>query len=652
MTRTLLDQDVIRIKTLLWGMLIAFSFLGFMLWRIQVSQGDHYKQNLKRQSVRRVRLPGTRGRILDRSSNVLADNRPSYCIAVYPEELRQSGPQRRIIARIRSCIDQLSTRLELPSTLTAEEIAVHLKKRKPLPLLVWRDIDYRSLARWAERAPSIPGADIHIETVRVYPQKLTGCHVLGYVGRAVFEQEEEDRFHYYVPEMEGKSGVEKQYDEFLRGQAGGYLVRVDASGYRYEDTQLNKHIRKSSSGQDLILSLDIHVQHLAEEALGDDVGAVVIMDPRSGDVLAMASSPRFDPNLFLPSMSVERWNALIQDPEKPLFNRTVAGNYAPGSVFKPVVALAALENQKVLPSDLYHCPGAFMLGHIRFKCAHKTGHGQINMQQALAYSCNVYFYKVGLQAKRKAIYYMAYALGLGQKTGIGLDYENGGLLPNDSSMRIRQHRGWSAGDTLNFSIGQGSLTVTPLQMAVITSAIANKGVVYKPRLVMGMKHVDDTAFRPIPVQTRIDMNWSEASIDLVRQGMRDVIMAPYGTGKAAKVPGLTMAGKTGTAEFGPKGHAKYRGWMIAFAPFDDPRYAVAMVIDEATSGGTTVAPKIKQLMTGLFKRGASKVEGQESTSREAEALYFSTFGFRPPPSWGKPSDLRLSSTQGQGGAPG
>jgi len=600
-----LDSELVRIRIVLAGMIAAFLLLAAGLWRVQVAKGERYQEDLVRQSVRRVRLPGIRGRILDRQGRVLADNRPSYCIALYLEELRRPGGWSRTIDRVELLTDRLAQVLEIPRAVAREEIATHIRKRLPLPLLAWRDVNSDVLARFAERASGVPGVDIHVEALRTYPYGELACHVLGYVGRAEFVQDEDVPYHYYLPEMAGHSGVERKMDGVLRGEAGGRLLRVDVSGFRHEDLAQ----RDPKSGSDVVLSLDLRVQRAAEDALGGNPGSVVVIDPNTGDVLAMVNRPAFDPNRFVPAISQAEWDALVRDESNPLLNRAVAGAYPPGSTFKPVVALAALENNLATPNTAFDCPGYFDLGNARFRCWTRGRHGLLTMHDAIQYSCNVYFYRLGMQCGHDAIYHMAAALGFGKETGITLSHEVAGLLPSDGWMRRVYGHGWRAGDTCNFSIGQGSLLVTPLQLALAISAIANGGHLYQPRLVTAVKDPASGDVREIPPQLAHELHWSETSIRTVREGMRDVVMAPRGTGRLAYLEGLTYAGKTGTAEYGKKEEGKKRGWMVAFAPYDQPRYAVAMLMEEAMTGGVTVAPRMRDLMAKLFNLEPAKVQG-------------------------------------------
>lgn len=599
------DDEFLRVRLVLAVMLLMMVFLGGWLWHIQVTRGPRYEEDQNKQSMRRVRLPGVRGRLYDREGRVVADNQPSYTISIYLEELRQPGPWDRTIDRVESLISDLDRILGVPSSLTRQDIKNHIRRRLPLPLIAWRDLDERAMARFAEQAGRIPGVDIQAESTRFYPfHKLAG-QTVGYVGRADIEQDEEEPYHYYLPEVTGRSGLEKSLDDYLRGEAGGRLLRVDVTGYRRYDFKQ----REPKPGQDVMLTIDMRAQELAEKVLGNDPGAVAVLDPRNGDVLALASNPGFDPNDFIPGISSARWRELNEDPHTPLLNRAVAGGYAPGSTFKVVTALAGLESGRCNPNDVYNCPGYFQLGRATFRCWYHPGHGAVTLRRAIEQSCNVYLFHVGLAAGPERIYEMARRMGLGAKTGVDLDFEIAGLVPNEAWKRSEMHDGWRDGDTCNMSIGQGALVATPLQMAQVAGLVANGGRMYRPRLVRGVRDFGDGTFVMQPPELEREMHWDPADIDLVRQGMRDVVNGERGTARRVALPGITVAGKTGTAEFGRKEDRKRHAWMIAFAPFEAPRYAVALLVDEGLSGGETAAPRVRELLQGLFAPASAEGRG-------------------------------------------
>ena len=576
------EADLLRTRVVMIGMLLALAFLAVVLWRVQVVHASQYRSDLERQSIRRVRLPGTRGAIYDRNGICLADNRPSYCIAVYVEELRRPGRWHATVEAVQEVLGQVGAELGLEAALDDDAIRAHIRRRLPLPLLVWRDIGTATLARWAERRQPFPGVDLYIEPVRHYPRGPLAAHVVGYVGSLDIERDPANPYHYYLPEMEGKVGIEEVRNDVLAGSTGGRLIRVDASGFKHDEVGE----REPGRGEDIYLTLDARLQEAVEDALAGEVGAVVVMDPRNGDVLAMASSPDFDPNVFSPRVSSEDWQRLTDDPRRPLYNRAAAGAYPPGSTFKPLVAIAALENRQASGSTTFDCPGFFALGNVRFHCWRRSGHGTIGMRKAIEQSCNAYFCQLGLATGHERIYHMADAVGFGHKTGVAVDFEVPGLLPGDEWKRRHRHDAWRSGDTCNLSIGQGALLATPLQMAMFTAALANGGRIYRPRLLL-------ESGTPQPIA---DLAWSRGTLEIVRGGMLDVVEAETGTGKRARVEGMRMGGKTGTAEYGPRDARKKHAWMIAFGPFEAPRYAVAVVIEDAMSGGRNAAPRIRAII--------------------------------------------------------
>ncbi len=581
-----------RLRLVLIGFLAAIGFLAVQLWQIQVLRASEYLTSLDRQSIRRVRLPGIRGRIFDRHGRCLGDNRPLYCLAIYTEELRQRGRWSRTIDKVDGVVGELAAVLGAERQVTREDIAQHVRRRLPLPFLAWRGLDEKGLARWAESDLAFAGVDVYVEPERVYPFGLRASHVIGYVGRSDPADTGENPYHYYLPEMEGKEGIEKTADRRLRGRAGGRLIRVDASGFKYEE----KGDREALSGENVHLTLDMDIQIMAEDLLDNQPGSVVVLDPRNGDVLALASAPVFDITAL---QSKESWRALLADPGRPLINRAVAGLYPPGSIFKPVIAMTALVSDRVTPSTVISCPGYYQIGNQTFRCWAHQGHGDLTMRKAIEQSCNPYFIDVAIRTEYRRIYHMAEAIGFGQRTGIELGGESPGLLPDDEWKRRERRDAWRPGDTANVSIGQGSLLVTPLQMALLASALANGGTIYRPRLIRGASRKGDVVNQ---------MAWTPEQLAVVRGGMQDVIYAENGTGRRARLDGVLMAGKTGTAQYG---NGLKHTWMILFAPVEAPRYAVAMLIENGVSGGITAAPRMRELMQMILVRDGTIVPAPE-----------------------------------------
>jgi penicillin-binding protein 2 len=593
-----------RIYLLTGGMLMAFLVLGISLWRLQVAKVSQFESRQQIQSLRRVRLPGIRGKIYDRNGLCLADNRPVYSIALFLEDVRRAGPWSRTIDAATNVMEQVAAVTGLTPGVTRKAIKDHINQRLPLPLVLWRDIGPQAMARLAERGHDIPGVDIYTQATRIYPYSPYTSHLLGYVGRADPDTlNGKERYSYYLPEMAGRAGLEKLFDPFLRGEAGGMLVQIDVSGYRHGELA---H-RAPKPGGDMRLTLDMEVQLLAHQALGEHRGAVVVLDPNNGDVLALLSAPGFDANRFVPYITAEDWKALSENTENPLLNRAVAGVYPPGSTFKPLVGLAAATVNPEAAHTFYDSPAVFRIDR---RTVHTTGHGEVDLREALKFSANVYFFKTALACGPEPILQQALAAGLGQKTGVEVDFERSGVVP-DKKWQKENRTGWSDGDTCNLAIGQGYLAVTPIQMAMFTATIANGGYLYRPRLVQAYREPGSDAYVLNPGHRVGKMNWSEAALLTVRGGMHDVIMEKDGTGCRAAVEGFDFAGKTGTAEYGVKGEGTKHTWMIAFAPFDNPQYAVAMLVEDGDSGGGTVGPCMKVLMEGLYE----KIKREESSPK-------------------------------------
>jgi penicillin-binding protein 2 len=579
--RERVEHERLRVRLVTVGMLAALAFLCINLWRIQVLSAPEYRNSLDRQSMRRVRLPGIRGRILDRNGVCLAANEASYCMAIYTEELRQPGRRSHTVDKVEEVVNALSVVLGHPPQVTRDDIEQHVIRRLPLPFLAWHGLDDAALARWAESTEAFTGVDVYVEPVRVYPNGTHASHLIGYVGRAKPVVNKEDAYHYYVPEMEGREGMECVMDGQLKGQSGGRLIRVDASGFKHDETGE----REPVAGDDIVLTLDMRIQILAENVLSNQPGAAVVLDVRNGDVLALASSPTYDVESL---KSKAAWGRVISDPRRPLINRAIAGRYPPGSTFKPLVAITGLESGRITPETVLQCPGYYQVGNRPIRCWSRRGHGALSLRKAIEQSCNPFFCETGIICEYKRIFHMADAFGFGHRMGLELRGESAGLLPDNEWKRRVMSDSWRPGDTCNVSIGQGALLVTPLQMAVFVAALANGGYVYRPRLVNNGISEGDLMNR---------MAWSADTMRVVRGGMFDVVQAETGTGKRARIDGVTMGGKTGSAQYS---QGRTHAWMILFAPFDNPRYAVAMMLENSVSGGISVAPRIRQLIQKIL----------------------------------------------------
>lgn len=578
------------------------------LYAVQVVETPRYQGSQIRQSLRRVQLPGQRGRIFDRNGVCLADNRPSYCVTLYTEELRRSGNWTNTINAVDNQVEALSAILGKPRQISRRQIDRHVRQSLPMPLVAWRDLDEEAVARVAERQESLDGVDISVEPARVYPHGSFAAHVIGYIGRDKPVQNADDPenadepSHYHLPDMVGRAGLERVYDHHLRGTPGQQILQVDARGYRHKSW-----IRQAAqNGRDLHLTLDFNLQRTLEAQLKGKVGAGVVLDPRNGDVLAMASSPAFDLSNMVPFIPAAVWGALSDDPAKPLLNRATQGQYPPGSVFKPFTALAALKAG--IPSDwIYTCTGRFKLGDFTLRCWNLHGHHELELHTALTQSCNPYFCAVAAEIGIMKIAAVAMEAGFGALTGIDLDSEYAGRVPTPDWRKSRGER-WVPGDTCQTAIGQGALLATPLQVATAIGAIAMHGRVMKPRLVAG------GAKNGILER---EIGWAKKDVDDVINGMIGVVEA--GTARRVRLSGVQVAAKTGSAEYNfAPGDRRKHTWVAAFAPAKAPELVVAIVITDGQSGGSTTAPLVRNVLAAHFgaapaapaeSRGATELEG-------------------------------------------
>lgn len=588
-----------RIVAIGFVMVLALAALTRRLWALQIVESRAYASSQMRQSVRRVLLPAMRGRIFDRDGTCLADNRPSYCIALFIEDLRRPGAWSNTVNAVDAKLDELSLKLGIPRQTSREEVRSHIFRQLPMPLLAWQDIDETTLARFEEMVTPNSGMDVLVRSERVYPQGAAMAHIVGRVGRDKPKAPEGEKANYDTFAMKGRDGIELSRDATLTGVSGGELVTVDVSGFRSGETK-----RQPIPGKDLHLTISSSLQAACMEALGGRRGAVVAIDPRNGDVLALASSPSFDPAAMTPRIPSVLWRKLVDDPDRPLINRAISGIYPPGSTFKPAVALVALR-EGIPPSYAVDCDGVYRLGELQLRCAARYGHGPgIDMRKAIEVSCNPYFCNLGVKTGIDAIGAFAREIGLGAKTGISLPGEAAGLVPDDAWKRRVKREGWWQGDTANLSIGQGFLLATPLQMALVAALIANGGTLWRPRLCQ-----DE------PVEAVRHIALPRRDLDVVRGGMSDVVNAKRAGGRRARVNGVHVAAKTGTAEYGPMRNRRKHAWMIAFAPYEAPEIALAALVEDGESGGTTAAPVVASVLAHHFGTTPVGEDEDEEDSR-------------------------------------
>ncbi len=579
--------------------LLALSILTWRLWNVQVLDSPRYGAAQSAQSFRYVEVPGLRGRILDRNGEVLADNRPAYAVALYCEELRSAGRYTTLAAD--TLIDQLALRLGLPRTLTREQVATHIRTSLPMPLIIWQDVDYRTIAYLSEWAEELPGVTVLPMPKRIYPNGALAAHTIGYVGAPGKKQSNYTnsgrKWNYRLPELRGRAGLEARYDSILAGKSGEENLRVDSRGYTRERWVCEEAV----PGSDLTTTLDVRLQRVAEAALNGRPGAVVALDPRNGDILSLASAPGYDLNMMIPPHAGATLARLNNTPGLPFINRPIQAQYAPGSVFKPFVAIAG-QACGHNPDTLYDCRGIYTDYNCRLRCAQRYGHGELDLRQAIMKSCNPYFCTMGTQIGIEAIIQTAKAAGFSAATGIDLPAEAKGFIPSPEWKQRRYKNKWNPVDTAQCAIGQGAITATPLQVAYATSAIAMRGKQYRPRLA---------AFGKTTGELVHTLPWSQRALTEVIEGMKMTVRA--GTGQTMQVDGVSVAGKTGTAEYMDRGVRRKHVWCTAFAPADKPEIVVCVMLDNGIGGGRDAGPVVQKVLASYFKTSATEVTADEET---------------------------------------
>jgi len=567
-----------------------FGLLFLRLWFLQLLQGEEMQQRSEHNRIRLQDLPPWRGMILDHQGQVLVANRPSFELVVVLED----------VGNIPILAGRLARLLRLdPQQLTAQ--LQNGKKAGLHQVRVRTDLAWEEMARIETFQPELPGVLIQVQPKREYRHKGMACHVLGYLGEISDTQLKGGKLpDYKMGDYLGKCGVELAWEKFLRGQRGSRRIEVDA--YGRELGQLDRVV--PSPGANIYLTLDNRVQREAEACLEGQEGAIVALDPKTGRVLALASSPTYSQEAFERGLTTQEWQKINRDKAHPLENRTLKGQYPPGSTFKIVMAVAGLEEKVITPGTIINCAGALPVGNHVFHCWRKRGHGPMNLHRAMVHSCDIYFYEVGRRLGIERINEWSRRFGLGAATGLDLDKELPGLAPSPTWKMARFHQPWREGDTISVSIGQGYNLTTPIQMARAVAAIANGGNVYKPYAVEKVESpAGEILYRAQPeVQSRLRA--SPATLEAVRESLVGVVND--GTAKAARLANIQVAGKTGTAQVvaidrdnpkkkqarGKEDHA----WFVAYAPADDPQVAVAVLVEHGGHGGEDAAPLARRVI--------------------------------------------------------
>src|SRR5437899_2148358 len=553
-------------------------------------------------------VPAPRGQITDRNGAPLAQNRLSYNLVItFPTPLDFSDEQ--ALGFTKEKIDAAGRLLGRKLRVSDEAILRHYRNRGIMPLEIAHNLSQEEYEKIKDALPA--GMMVRPIYVRIYPNGKIAGQIIGYTGKTGRNPDGIiDNHETLWPETEGREGLEQTFNEMLAGKHGEYKLTFDKDGRKTSE----KLITPPEPGYNVVTTLDLHLQELAEKALEAKAkrGALVIVDPNKGDILALASWPTYDPNLFVPSISAEKFKVLQNDPDIPLLPRAYRSSYPPGSTFKVAVGIAALESAAVSPDDRFDCVPAIQIGNVTFHNWKKGDRGAMNFVQALTESCDTWFYQVGIKTGAQPIVDWALKLGFGAKCGIPLRGEAEGRIPNDEYMKATHGRRLLNGDIANLSIGQGDVQVTPLQMAQAMGIVANGGTCYQTRLVQQVQTFDNKITTAYQVRAKRTLNLSSQTLDELRTGMIDVVNGAGGTAHQASLDNVEVAGKTGTAQWGPKNKERTAAWFAGFLPVDQPQYAFAALyegeVGSKVHGGSTAAPMIADIFKEIYK-------GQETTTR-------------------------------------
>ena len=571
--------------------LLAFAVIVARLYFLQVKEADKYKMMSDENRISTRFLVPPRGLIFDRNGEIIAKNEQDFQALMVAEQTPDIAETLKTFKQI------------VPLTEGEEQkIRKDLKnKRRFIPIKLKDNLSWNEVSKILLHAPDLPGVEIDEGLSRYYPYADIYAHVLGYVG-PVSDKDKKDNPLYMVPGFKiGKSGLERYFDYKLQGKGGTIKLEVNAYGRVMNEIERNS----GEEGQSLTLTLDARLQRAAYEAFGEESGAAVVLNVRTGEILALVSTPSFDPNLFTNGISYKHWNALLKNERTPLVNKAVSGQYSPGSTFKVVVALAALEAGVIDLNTRFNCSGGLDVGNIRFHCWRHSGHGSLNVVEALKHSCDIFFYETAMKLGIDKIHDMAVKLGMGNVLEVGLDNEKAGIIPTKAWKKTRFGTSWTQGDAANSGIGQGYVLVTPLQLATMLARVVNGGYAVQPTFIKPTE-------KELSKIKRLDI--STKNIEIVKRGMFEVVNGAGGTAGRARfnINGAMMGGKTGTTQvrrismkerssgilrdeqlpWRLRNHALF----IGFTPVDNPRYSVAVIVEHGSSGSGVAAPIASKIL--------------------------------------------------------
>jgi penicillin-binding protein 2 len=602
-----------KIKIVVVLFLFAFSVLMLRLGYLQIIKGAEFKKKSENNSVRFRQIRPLRGLIMDRNGFVLVDNRPSFDVLYIPN---RNKANEQSVEKLKELYQNKSM------DFSYEQSA--LKNAKPyLPVKLDKNVNMEKVALVETNALNLPGIYVDVSPVRLYLDGEILAPVIGYTGEISKEEMEKNDSKYAYGDVSGKHGLERFFDSYISGRRGAELVEVNVYGKEIKNLGRIDPV----SGYNMVLTIDADLQKAAWQAIEGKAGSVVVMDPRNGEVLAMVSSPSFDPNLFNEGISSDQWSQLQNNPFAPLSNKAISGQYPPGSTYKLIVAAAALEEGTIAPDTKILCNGFFVLGNRSFRCWKKGGHGYVDLHKAIVESCDVYFYTVGKMLGVDKIAEYAKRFGLGELAGIDLPNEKKGLVPTKEWKLNRKKEVWQVGETISISIGQGFNLITTLQLANAFGAFANGGTLWRPYLVKQIELTDGKVYKEFFPEKKGELKLSAKTIEILNDALRGVVNEPGGTGQNAKLSGIEVCGKTGTSQvLGLPQDEKARrmkrisafykdhALFACYAPSKSPEIVVAVILENAGGGGAVAAPVARKILTAYFegkKKDKKAVKSEE-----------------------------------------
>jgi penicillin-binding protein 2 len=603
----------------------AFAVLFLRLFYLQILEGGEFRRLSENNCIRLQPVQAQRGFVFDRNGALLVDNRPSFNLSITLKEARQGERP------IESTMGILSRYLGIPAAELMTKVADIKGSSIFKPVILKQDIGRDALAMIEAHQYELPGISVDVQPRRYYLNRRNAAHLTGYLSEINSDELKGERYAgYKLGDYIGRSGIEKEFEKYLKGKRGGRQVEVNAAG---QVVRVLENI-VSEPGNNIYLTIDKRLQNKAEELLKDKSGAVVAMEPSSGEILAMVSSPAFDPNEFISGLTHDEWKDLISQPDKPMGNKSIKGEYPPASTYKIVTAIAALEEKIIDVNTTFYCPGHMRYGNREFRCWKKGGHGTVNVIRALAESCDVFFYNVGQRLYIDKLAWYAKGCGLGAKTGIDLEEEGEGLIPTTAWKKKRFGSPWSGGETISAVIGQGYNLVTPLQMLVVTSAVANGGKIVKPHVMKKIETPDGQNILNSMTEVVGNIPVSQNTLSIIKRGLWEVVNKNYGTAWIARPgEGIEISGKTGTAQvIGRReneatydrklpDHFKPHAWFVSFAPSEDPKIAISVIIEHGGHGSSAAGPVARELVKCYLIPDAETNENNQGDGIISDSVY-------------------------------